>query len=76
VYLGISPYQYPIEQRVELAKRLLKQKERSIMEIAELCEFNSHSHSQWSKQFRQFTGMTPRARAIELNNQAFVKYAV
>jgi len=29
-----------------------------------------------STQFRQFTGMTPIACAIELNNLAFVKYAV
>ncbi|MEG4421613.1 helix-turn-helix domain-containing protein [Microcoleus sp. LAD1_D5] len=41
------------------AKQLLKQKERSIMEISLKCEFNSHSHL--SKQFRQLTGMTPTA---------------
>ena len=29
-----------------------------------------------STEFRQFTGMTPRVGAIELNNLAFVKYAV
>jgi AraC family transcriptional regulator len=55
--IGTSPYQYLIQQRVERAKQLLKQKERSIMEIALECGFNSHSHL--SKQFRQVTGMTP-----------------
>jgi AraC family transcriptional regulator len=57
--IGTSPYQYLLQQRVERAKQLLKQKERSIMEIALDCGFNSHSHL--SKQFRQLTGMTPKA---------------
>ena len=57
--IGIAPYQYLLQQRVERAKQLLKQTDRSIMEIAFLCGFNSHSHL--SKQFRQFTGMTPKA---------------
>jgi AraC family transcriptional regulator len=56
---GISPYQYLLQQRVERAKQLLKQTDRSIMDIAFLCGFNSHSHL--SKQFRQSTGMTPKA---------------
>ncbi|NKB18828.1 MAG: helix-turn-helix transcriptional regulator [Pseudanabaena sp. CRU_2_10] len=57
--IGISPYQYLIQQRIERAKQLLKQTERSIMEIALECGFNSHSHL--SKQFRQLTGITPTA---------------
>ena len=57
--IGTSPYQYLLQQRVERAKQLLKQTERSIMDIALDCGFNSHSHL--SKQFRQFTGMTPKA---------------
>lgn len=48
---------YLLQQRIEKAKQLLKQTERSIIEIAFLCGFNSHSHL--SKQFRQLTGMTP-----------------
>jgi AraC family transcriptional regulator len=56
--LGTSPYQYLMQQRIERAKQLLKT-ERSIMEIALECGFNSHSHL--SKQFRQLTGMTPTA---------------
>ncbi|MEG4804744.1 helix-turn-helix domain-containing protein [Microcoleus sp. ARI1-B5] len=59
VAIGIAPYQYLLQQRVERAKELLKQKERSIMEIALECGFNSHSHL--SKHFRQLTGMTPTA---------------
>jgi AraC family transcriptional regulator len=56
--IGTSPYQYLLQQRVERAKQLLKEGDRSIMDIAFLCGFNSHSHL--SKQFRQLTGMTPK----------------
>lgn len=57
--LGIAPYQYLLQQRIERAKQLLNQTDQSIMEIAFLCGFNSHSHL--SKQFRQLTGLTPKA---------------
>jgi AraC family transcriptional regulator len=56
--IGTSPYQYLIQQRIERAKQFLKQTDRSIMDIALECGFNSHSHL--SKQFRQLTGMTPK----------------
>ena len=54
----MAPYQYLLQQRVERVKQLLKQTDQSIMDIALLCGFNSHSHL--SKQFRQLTGMTPK----------------
>ncbi|MBW4632873.1 MAG: AraC family transcriptional regulator [Iphinoe sp. HA4291-MV1] len=57
--IGTAPYQYLLQQRVERAKQLLKQTDQSIMDIAFLCGFSSHSHL--SKQFRQFTGITPKA---------------
>jgi AraC family transcriptional regulator len=57
--IGTTPYQYLLQQRVERAKRLLKHTDRSIMDIAFACGFNSHSHL--SKQFRQIAGMTPKA---------------
>lgn len=57
--IGTAPYQYLLQQRVERAKQLLKQTDQSIMDIALECGFSSHSHL--SKQFRQFTGMTPKA---------------
>ncbi|NJM96148.1 MAG: helix-turn-helix transcriptional regulator [Phormidesmis sp. RL_2_1] len=57
--LGISPYQYLLQQRVECAKQLLKNTDRLITDIALACGFNSHSHL--SKQFKQLTGMTPKA---------------
>jgi AraC family transcriptional regulator len=57
--IGTSPYQYLLQQRVERAKQLLRQTERSIMDIALECGFSSHSHL--SKQFRQLTGIPPKA---------------
>jgi AraC family transcriptional regulator len=56
--IGTSPHQYLLQQRIERAKQLLKQTNRSIVEIALECGFNSHSHL--SKQFRQLAGMTPK----------------
>ncbi|MEM6352224.1 MAG: AraC family transcriptional regulator [Cyanobacteria bacterium P01_D01_bin.14] len=56
--IGISPYQYLLQQRVERAKQLLKQTDQSISEIAFDCGFSSHSHL--SKQFRKLTGTTPK----------------
>ena len=55
---GMSPHQYVIEQRIELAKRLLKKEDRAIADIALDCGFNSQSHL--GKHFRQLTGMTPK----------------
>lgn len=57
--VGKSPHQYLIQQRVERAKQLLKCSDQAIVDIALECGFNSHSHL--SKQFRQQTGMTPKA---------------
>lgn len=55
---GVPPYQYVLQQRVERAKQLLKTTKLSVMDIALLCGFSSHSHL--GKWFRQCTGMTPR----------------
>jgi len=57
--VGVSPYQYLLQQRVERAKQLLKNTDRLITDIALICGFNSHSHL--SKQFKQLTGMTPKS---------------
>ena len=55
---GMSPHQYLIRQRVELAKRLLKQSKRSITVVALECGFANQSH--FAKSFRQGTGMNPK----------------
>ncbi len=55
---GVSPHQYVMRQRIELAKQLLKKADRSIADIALDCGFNSQRHL--GKYFRAITGMTPR----------------
>lgn len=60
--IGLSPYRYLMQQRVERAKHLLKTSDSLIVDIALECGFNSHSHL--SKQFRQLTGITPRAYRV------------
>ncbi len=54
---GIAPHQYIIRQRVERAKQLLKQPERTIASVAIECGFANQSH--FAKYFRQCTGMNP-----------------
>jgi AraC family transcriptional regulator len=57
--VGISPYQYLMQQRVERAKQLLEQQSRAISTIALDCGFANQTH--FTKVFRQMTGMTPKA---------------
>ncbi len=55
---GISPHQYLIQQRIEQAKHLLKQPERTITSVALECGFANQSH--FAKYFRKHTGMNPK----------------
>ena len=57
--MGVAPYQYVIEQRVERAKDLLREKKVAIAEIALQCGFANQSH--FTKNFRKLTGTTPKA---------------
>ena len=57
--LGISPYQYLMQQRVERAKELLEKRSIAISTIALDCGFANQIHL--TKVFRQITGMTPKA---------------
>jgi AraC family transcriptional regulator len=56
--MGVTPWQYVMQQRLERAKELLTQRDRSIVEIALQCGFKSQSH--FTQQFRKFTGVTPK----------------
>ncbi|MEM8723182.1 MAG: AraC family transcriptional regulator [Cyanobacteria bacterium P01_G01_bin.39] len=56
--MGVSPHQYVMQQRIELAKQLLLKADTSISDIALECGFNSHAHM--SKYFRNYVGMTPK----------------
>ena len=55
---GIPPYQYVIEQRIALAKRLLRQNKRAIADIAYECGFANQG--QFSNFFYKQVGVTPR----------------
>jgi AraC family transcriptional regulator len=57
--VGISPYQYLMQQRVERAKQLLEKRAIAISTIALDCGFANQTHL--TKVFRQMTGMTPKA---------------
>ena len=57
--VGIAPYKYVLQQRVERAKQLLKDEERAIVDIALECGFANQTHL--NKLFRKYTGMTPKA---------------
>jgi AraC family transcriptional regulator len=57
--VGIAPYQYLIQQRVERAKQLLKKRSIAISTIALDCGFANQTHL--TKVFRQMTGITPKA---------------
>ncbi|WP_088243462.1 AraC family transcriptional regulator [Calothrix rhizosoleniae] len=54
---GSSPYQYVIKCRVERAKKLLKQGNLTLAEIALNCGFAHQSH--FHHHFKRLTGMTP-----------------
>ncbi|MEM6613819.1 MAG: AraC family transcriptional regulator [Cyanobacteria bacterium P01_C01_bin.72] len=57
--LGISPHQYVMQQRIELAQELLSKSNLLISDIALECGFSSHAHL--DKYFCNFVGMTPTA---------------
>jgi len=58
--MGIAPYQYVLQQRIETAKRLLvKQPDKAIAQIALECGFTSQS--QMTQHFRKIAGTTPKA---------------
>lgn len=58
--MGISPYQYVIQKRVERSKKMLRQPQKlSIAAIALECGFSSQSSL--CKHFRNLTGITPNA---------------
>jgi AraC family transcriptional regulator len=56
--MGISPYKYVLQQRVERAKQLLKDKEKAISDVALECGFANQTHL--NRHFRKFTDMTPK----------------
>ncbi|MBE9004407.1 helix-turn-helix transcriptional regulator [Fortiea sp. LEGE XX443] len=57
--IGTTPHQYLIQQRIERAKILLKNRKLSIAEVALECGFTDQSHL--TKHFKRIVGLTPKA---------------
>jgi AraC family transcriptional regulator len=56
--MGIPPYKYILQQRVERAKQLLNNSQRSLSDIALDCGFANQSHL--NRHFIKLTGVTPK----------------
>jgi AraC family transcriptional regulator len=56
--MGITPYQYVLQQRVERAKQLLGRKDIEIAQIS--LEVGLKSQSYLTRIFRRYTGFTPK----------------
>jgi AraC family transcriptional regulator len=63
--MGISPYQYVLQLRIERAKQLLKIPTMTISDVALACGFANQSH--FTKHFRKLTGTTPKAYGKHLS---------
>jgi transcriptional regulator GlxA family with amidase domain len=57
-HTGVAPYQYHLARRLDRAKTLLTQTERSITDIAAALHFDDAYH--FSKTFKSRTGRAPR----------------
>ncbi|NMG09642.1 AraC family transcriptional regulator [Brasilonema sp. UFV-L1] len=56
--MGIAPYQYVLQQRMEKAKELLQQRKYAIAEIALLV--GCTDQSRFTRHFRKYVGVTPK----------------
>lgn len=56
--MGIAPYQYVLQQRMEKAKDLLRQGKYTIAEIA--LQVGCADQSRFAKHFKKYVGVTPR----------------
>ncbi|BAT53139.1 AraC family transcriptional regulator [Nostoc sp. NIES-3756] len=56
--MGIAPYQYVLQQRMEKAKELLQQGQYAIADIALMVGCADQSHL--TKHFKKYTGVTPK----------------
>jgi transcriptional regulator GlxA family with amidase domain len=57
-YLGATPAQYYVQLRLERARRMLRQTDMSVAEVAIACGFVSLSH--FAKVYRHHYGLSPR----------------
>jgi AraC family transcriptional regulator len=54
---GQPPHQFVLRRRIERAREMLRQSDKTILEVALSCGFSSQSH--FSSTFRMLTGLTP-----------------
>ena len=59
VSTGLTPHQYVLESRVEMAKGLLRNRELSVADVAYACGFATQAHL--ATVFRRLVGVTPKA---------------
>ncbi|PSV26359.1 MULTISPECIES: AraC family transcriptional regulator [unclassified Photobacterium] len=55
--MGITPHQYVLRKRLELAKQLIAETQKPLSEVAQLCGFSSQSS--FSQAFRRLYGTSP-----------------
>jgi AraC family transcriptional regulator len=56
--LGISPYRFVLQMKIEQAKKLIKDERKSCSDIAYILNFSDQAH--FSHVFKKFTGFSPR----------------
>ena len=62
--LGKTPHRYVLEQRIERAKHLMRNRTRTILEVALLSGFKDQGH--FGRVFRQLVGATPSRYRAEI----------
>jgi AraC family transcriptional regulator len=65
--LGISPYRYILQQRIDRSQTYLARSEYSIVEICQLVGFQNQSH--FTRVFRQHTGVTPKVYRSQIEGR-------
>jgi AraC family transcriptional regulator len=62
--LGTTPHTYVLERRIERAKHLMRDRTRTLLDVALLSGFKDQGH--FGRVFRQLVGTTPSAYRAEL----------
>jgi AraC family transcriptional regulator len=65
--IGIPPYKYVLQQRVERAKQLLKNSQKPLADIALDCGFASQSHL--NRHFHKLASITPKKYRDQINRK-------
>ncbi|PSW46283.1 helix-turn-helix domain-containing protein [Photobacterium leiognathi] len=55
--MGITPHQYVLRKRLDLAKQLIAERQKPLSQVAQLCGFSSQSS--FSQAFRRLYGTSP-----------------